>query len=404
MKLHPNEFSLDDIELYESGATREETIIGKAQTYYDKLKETEVQVKELKNQFDEKLSTLLEIKDPTERLNSLRSYEDELARKKNGIELAKELKPHIEEAKNLIGENQVLEKTLKDVDGNVILDANGKPIVKGNFIQIDGSLKEVEDVSEDGKTIYFKTLDGNKNVIEGEKRFSIPVNEAFLQFTKDEAHLKRTKLKIERLTKELERLNNLPELTPEQEGHRKNVQAELEVLLPKKEEEEEEEEEEEDEIPITYEDGPIAHTPLRTIGVDMAKDLANYMANIVWKNTLIWLKNKSKSEGKKPYKDLGYYVSIVKGHLIPFSQQPDDTKAFILKKLNIKDESEIKPKEYEDLLKNTKVSVITNRKGEFLYFDKEGNPSTKSDARIATFRIPIMEKTKNNRAQPLNTR
>lgn len=112
---------------------------------------------------------------------------------------------------------------------------------------------------------------------------------------------------------------------------------------------------------------------------------------------MIWLKNKSKSEGKKPYKDLGYYVSIVKGHLIPFSQQPDDTKAFILKKLNVKDESEIKPKEYEDLLKNTKVSVITNRKGEFLYFDKEGNPSTKSDARIATFRIPIMEKTKNNR-------
>ena len=397
MKLHPNEFSLDDIELYESGATREETIIGKAQTYYDKLKETEVQVKELKNQFDEKLSTLLEIKDPTERLNSLRSYEDELARKKNGIELAKELKPHIEEAKNLIGENQVLEKTLKDIDGNVILDANGKPIVKGNFIQIDNSLKEVEDVSEDGKTIYFKTLDANNNVIEGEKRDSMPINEAFLQFTKDEAHLKRTKLKIEKLTKELERLNNLPKLTPEQEESRKNVQAELEVLLPKKEEEEEEEEEEEDETPITYEDGPIAHTPLRTIGVDMAKDLANYMANIVWKNTLIWLKNKSKSEGKKPYKDLGYYVSIVKGHLIPFSQQPDDTKAFILKKLNVKDESEIKPKEYEDLLKNTKVSVITNRKGEFLYFDKEGNPSTKSDARIATFRIPVMEKTKNNR-------
>mgnify|MGYP000891856533 CR=1 FL=1 len=37
------------------------------------------------------------------------------------------------------------------------------------------------------------------------------------------------------------------------------------------------------------------------------------------------------------------------------------------------------------------------QKGEFLYFDKEGNPSTKSDARIATFRIPVMEKTKNNR-------
>lgn len=399
MKLHPNEFSLNDIELYESGATKEETIIGKAQTYYDKLKETELQQKELKNQFEEKLSTLLEIKDPNKRLSSLRSYESELAGKKNGIELAKQLKPHIEETIKFIGENEVLEKTLKDVNGNIVLDANEKPIIKGNFIQVGESLKEVEDVSEDGKTIYFKTLDANNNFIEGEERDSIPINEAFLQFTKDEAHLKRTKLKIEKLTKELERLNNLSELTPEQEKSRKNVQAELEALLPKKEgeEEEEEDEEEEDEIPVTYEDGPVAYTPLRTIGVDMAKDLANYMANIVWKNTLIWLKNKSKSEGKKPYKDLGYYVSIVKGHLIPFSQQPDDTKAFILKKLNIKDESEIKPKEYEDLLKNTKVSVITNRKGEFLYFDKEGNPSTKSDARIATFRIPVMEKTKNNR-------
>lgn len=399
MKLHPDKFTSDLIEVYESGTKEESVIISEAQNYYDFLKQTELEGKELQNEFENKLSTLLEIKDPFERRSNLLEYQSELA-SEGYKELANQLNTHIDKTSDFIKENQLFEKTLKDANGNIVLDANEKPIVKGNFIQVGESLREVEDVSEDGKTIYFKTTDANNNAIEGEKRDSMLVDEAFLQFTKDEAHLKRTELKIEKLTKELEKLNNLPELTPAQEERKKKAQTELEALLPKKEEEVEEEEEEEEyeeKTPVTYEEGPVAYTPLRTIGVDMAKDLANYAANIVWKNTLIWLKNKSKSEGKIPYKDLGYYVSIVKGHLIPFSQQPDDTKTYILKKLNVKDESEINSKEYENLLKNTKVAVITNKEGEFLYFDMEGNPSTKSDARIATFRIPLMEKTKNSR-------
>ena len=112
----------------------------------------------------------------------------------------------------------------------------------------------------------------------------------------------------------------------------------------------------------------------------------------IWNSTLQKIQNLVETSGKT-YLEQGYTVSIVNSQEIPFDNFDDDTKKYFSKGFKDGEYVEDEQKRKKD---DGKLAVITNEKGEFLYFDENGNKSTtfKKGYKLAISNIPkVVEKT-----------
>jgi len=111
-------------------------------------------------------------------------------------------------------------------------------------------------------------------------------------------------------------------------------------------------------------------------------------AVIRWDNTLTNLHNLSIEEAK-PLSELGYYVKVVSGEELPESAKRALTIQWEQGQLPEQLSGKQKIPTKQDI-KNTRVVIITNSKGEFLHFDQSGNKTTQDKGEIAHGALPLV--------------
>ena len=115
----------------------------------------------------------------------------------------------------------------------------------------------------------------------------------------------------------------------------------------------------------------------------------------IWSNSLQKIRSLSSNTGKS-FLELGYTITVVNSQEIPFDNFDENTKKYFSKGFENKDYIEDESKRKSD---QGKYAVITNEKGEFLYFNEEGEMSTspKEGFKLAISTFPRFEEKKATR-------